>query len=606
MVTAADGKLITAENFLQQRAQAALSGQIYNPLVGFTPVAVAHVPVYNVDYGNVAPRAAFAWNPSYGSGLLGRLFGERKFVVRGGFGMVYDRSNTVQSVEIPMLGVGFDQTIAVRAPLCNATGPGGSGCNAAPGAAVNPGASVFRVGVDGTLPLPTLPAVTAPVVPSLYGETLSFQVDPNTQIGRSYNVSLSVQREFKGGLIFEAAYAGRFARHLPQAVNLEQSPYFMVDSASGQTFAQAYDAVATALRNKVAPANLAAQPWFESQLPGIAAKNNATGSSTAYVASQLASSFINGNITSIFMQNGPSLDAYRRQLGLQPYTNDEAQMEFMRTYIGQSNYNGLLLTVSKRLARGLQFSGNYTFAKTLDDGLSNQNNAGFYTNSFHPGTEYGPSSFDRHHVVNGYYIYEIPMGKGHMIGTNAIADRILAGWSTSGIFTAWSGLPLTVTESGQVWGDGLQITTNSPMIPTGPLPSTGKTSGVAGSNGVGTTGDPAKGGTGLNMFADPSAAYNDFRYVLIGSDTRSGRANPMRGLPFWNIDMNLSKRTTITERVFMRLSFDFFNIFNHHNFSTPSLSYTNPQAFGVISSTVTPANRTNSARWIQLGLRLEF
>jgi hypothetical protein len=410
----------------------------------------------------------------------------------------------------------------------------------------------------------------------------------------------------KGGVIFEAAYVGRFARHLPQAINLEQTPYFMVDAASSQTFAQAYDAVATALRNKQPVSSLAPQPWFENQLPGIAAKNGATGSSTAYVASQLSSNFINGNLTSIFMQNGPSLDAYRRQLGLTPYTNDQAQMEFMRTYIGQSNYNGLLLTVTKRLSRGLQASGNYSFAKTLDDGLSNQNNAGFYANSFHPGTEYGPASFDRRHVFNGYYIYEIPMGKGHLIGNNATADRVLGGWSTSGIFTAWSGLPLTVTESGQVWGDGLQITTNSAMIPVGPLLSTGKSSGVAGSNGVGTTGDPARGGTGLNLFADPAAAYNDFRYVAISQDTRTGRANPMRGLPFWNLDMNLSKRTAITERVSIRLSFDFFNIFNHPNFATPTLSYSNPQAFGVISSTLTPPNRTNSARWIELGLRLEF
>ena len=46
------------------------------------------------------------------------------------------------------------------------------------------------------------------------------------------------------------------------------------------------------------------------------------------------------------------------------------------------------------------------------------------------------------------------------------------------------------------------------------------------------------------------------------------------------------------------LSADFFNIFNHENFNNPSLSISSPATFGVITSTYTPPNRTNSARWI--------
>ena len=439
------------------------------------------------------------------------------------------------------------------------------------------------------------------MVPSLFGETLSFQVDPATKIGRSYNVDFSLQRELKGGMVLEAAFVGRYARHLPQAINLEQAPYFMVDSGSGQTFGQAFDAVANQLRAGQA---VSSQPWFENQFPGLAAANKSTLTNTAFIANALKSSFTGGNLSTMFQSSGVSLDTFRRQLGLQAYMNDEAQMEFMRTYIGESNYNGLLVTVQKRMSHGLQFSANYTYSHTLDTGLSNQNNAGFYANSFHPGTEYGPSAFDRHHVVNGILVYDLPMGKGHSFASSGVLNKVLGGWSTSGIFTAWSGLPLTVTESGQVWGDGLQITTNSPMIPTGPLASTGVNSGVAPTSGCGT----AAGGTGsgLNIFADPNAVCNAFRYIQIGSDTRTGRANPMRGLPFWNLDMDLGKDTHINERVAMRFSFDFFNIFNHHNFATPTLSQTNPAAFGVISSTITPPNRTNSARWIELGLRLEF
>ncbi len=113
---------IIATAFLQQKQQAALAGQIYNPTFAFESVGAAQSPVYDIDWGDFAPRVALAWNPSAKSGVLGKLLGDHKTVIRGGFAIVYDRSNTVQSVEIPMLGIGFDQNIAVTAPSCTATG----------------------------------------------------------------------------------------------------------------------------------------------------------------------------------------------------------------------------------------------------------------------------------------------------------------------------------------------------------------------------------------------------------------------------------------------------------------------------------------------------
>src|SRR5208283_4174261 len=125
---------------------------------------------------------------------------------------------------------------------------GGAGCNSAGGVAANPGLASFRVGTDGTLPLPTPSAATSPIIPAVGQETLSFQVDPNTKVGRSYNFDFSIQRELPGNVILEAAFISRESRRLPQAVNLNSAPYMFVDSASKQSFAQAYDLVANALR----------------------------------------------------------------------------------------------------------------------------------------------------------------------------------------------------------------------------------------------------------------------------------------------------------------------------------------------------------------------
>ncbi len=594
MIDTTTGQPINPVTYLNTKVKSALAGQIYNPTVGFVPVGQAHRPVYDTDWGDVAPRASLAWNPNFTNGFLSRIFGDHKTVIRGGFAMVYDRSNSVQAVEIPMLGIGFDQNISINLPLCNSSGAGGAGCNAA---STNPALSSYRVGVDGTIPLPKPTSATAPVVPGIYGEQLSFQVDPNTKVGRSYNLDLSVQRELPGNMVLEAAYVGRFARRLPQALNLNQAPYMFVDTTSGQSFAQAFDAVATALRaGQPAPV----QPWFENQFPGLAKANNAS-SATAYIVGLNSPNFKNGNLSQLFINMGN----YRRSIGLLPYSNDEAQMEFLRTYVGTSNYNAATLTLNKRFSHGLTLSANYTYSLALDDGLANQNNAGFYTNSVHPGVAYGPSNFDRTHTFNAFYTYDIPAGGNHRFATHTWFDRVLGGWYTSGIVQAWSGLPLFATESGQVWGGGTIVTTNTGAILTGGVPDTGIHQGVGGSNGIGTSAAGLT-GTGMNLFANPAAVYASARPILLATDTRDGRANPFRGLPFRNMDMSFGKTTKITERVNTRFSADFFNVFNHPNFANPVDNLQSPGSFGVITGTYVPPNRTNSARWIELGLRVDF
>ena len=73
------------------------------------------------------------------------------------------------------------------------------------------------------------------------------------------------------------------------------------------------------------------------------------------------------------------------------------------------------------------------------------------------------------------------------------------------------------------------------------------------------------------------------------------------------MDMSFGKITPITERVNFRFSADFFNVFNHPSFQNPSsLTLQNPQSFGVITSSFIPANRAVGARWIELGMRIEF
>src|SRR5262249_54724485 len=229
-----------------------------------------------------------------------------------------------------------------------------------------------------------------------------------------------------------------------------------VDSASKQSFAQAYDAVAAAVAAGQTPA---AQPFFENQLPfaGIQGLSGpclqtlgSATNTTQFLAKAAAATFTSGLVSSLFSE----MDGLRTCLGLPNYQNQQLLDLHMRTYIGKSNYNGLIITLRKRTSHGLTFDASYTFSKTLDQNISNQNQAGIYSNSYHPNVDYGPSLFDRRHIFNFNSLYELPFGKGHRFGSGPALSRLVGGWYISSIFSKFSGVPLFVTESSQVWGGG--------------------------------------------------------------------------------------------------------------------------------------------------------
>lgn len=592
MIDATTGTPLTYANYIEPRREAALRGEIYNPRIAFQPVSSSGGELFKTDWNNFAPRLAVAWNPSFSKGgFFASLFGDRRTVLRGGFAKVYDRINTFESVVIPMLGVGFNQTINLRAPACNSTGAGGAGCT--PNATAP--ASVFRVGVDGTLPLPTLAAASVPFTPSQpFGETLSFQIDPDFDVGENYSFDVTLQRELPRGTTLELAWIGRLGRKLPASVNFNSSPYFQLDAPSGQTFAQAFDAVAQLLRAGTPAASVPAQAWFQNNIPG----------GTARVITGNEANFINGNVSNIFQ----TVDLARFAAGLTPFNNLQSQTAFVRTSIGRSNYHALAVILRKRLTRDLMFDFNYTFSKSLDQTSALQNSTNTLQNAFAPDFDYGASDFDRTHVFNGSFLYELPAGRGRWLDAGRLLDKFVGGWSLAGIFRAASGLPLIVTQGANALGGGATLSAPSGAIPVSDPGSlrTGVNAGVGGSNNVGTNGASSTGGSGINLFADPEAAFNNFRRILLSQDGRSGRSNPLRGFSMWNLDLSLGKTTPLTERVAARFSLDFFNVFNHTLFSNPVLDLTNPRSFGVVTQQNVPTRRESSSRWIQFGLRLEF
>ena len=119
-------------------------------------------------------------------------------------------------------------------------------------------------------------------------------------------------------------------------------------------------------------------------------------------------------------------------------------------------------------------------------------------------------------------------------------------------------------------------------------------------SGAGLNGNASKGGSGINLFADPAAVFAEFRPLILGLDTSAGGAGVLRGLSTWNVDATASKDFRIAEKVGATLILQANNVFNHFQPCNPSLNIDSPQTWGVISS------QANTPRQMQFGLRIHF
>ena len=106
-----------------------------------------------------------------------------------------------------------------------------------------------------------------------------------------------------------------------------------------------------------------------------------------------------------------------------------------------SNYHSLQTFFQRRFAGNSLLNAAYTWAKNLTDNQTDRSTAP--QNPYDLRSEYGRAQLDRRHVLTVNAVYELPW----MREQRGFAGRLLGGWQLSGIATAFSGLPLTVTTS---------------------------------------------------------------------------------------------------------------------------------------------------------------
>lgn len=624
MINASTNKLIDVKSYLQARQAAALNGQVFLPQIAFANIR--NIPgggyKYPFDpfYAGFSPRVSLAWSPNTSGGLMGKVFGQGKTVVRGGYARIYGRLNGVNMLLVPLLGPGLLQAVSCTVPTIQGQ------CG------VGTPATGFRIGTDGltaplpsatsTLPQPFIPGTTQNGVLSptaADGSTL----DPKMRPNHSDEVTLSVQRSLNSRMIVEVGYIGRKISNEFQEINIDAVPY--MTTLGGQSYAQAFASVykelcglGTTICSTANQGAITPQPFFEAAMGGPSSAYCAGAAScTAAVAKNEAANFQNGkgfNVWSdLSTKSGWTLG---RTLMIQNGAGQQfsGAYDFINSY-GYGNYNAAFFSFTAKDWHGLTARSNLTYGRALGTGSVVQASSTItvpdpYNFGGGFGT-YGVQPFDVKLTYSLLMLYQEPFFKSQ----KGVLGRVFGGWAIAPLFTARSGLPLRVTDlasSGGAFGatySGQTANYENAVLAsnfTGGNSANYNVPRVTGSSNplnVATSGGAKP--TGVNIFADPVAVFNEFRTPILGIDTGSGGIGPIRGFPFWNLDATLSKDFMATERIGATLTIQFVNLMNHFTPADPSVSLASPTTFGVVTGQYTQPGGAQ-ARWMEFGLRVHF
>ena len=238
----------------------------------------------------------------------------------------------------------------------------------------------------------------------------------------------------------------------------------------------------------------------------------------------------------------------------------------------------------RRFGGGATMGVAYTWSKSISDSSDGIWNDGQGTlrNWYCRSCERSLTSYDVPHRLVVNYNYELPFGKGHKYGANMnwIANGILGGWQTNGVFTINSGMPLIFS----------QTTNNSFSF-----------GGLQRPDAVG--GDARIPVRSIDRWFDTS----QFRVAPNYTFGNIGRVLPdVRGPGTFNWDLSFIKNTRVHERVNLQFRAEAFNFMNNVNLGIPNGSFSagpngknNSGTFATITSARDPRN-------IQLGLKLLF
>ncbi len=494
------------------------------------------IDAYCSDKNNFAPRVGFAWD----------VFGDSRTVVRGSYGVFFDR----------IYGEAQHQ-FSLNAPFAITTSIGG-------------------FAFDGTQ------ASSALTPNSVLTATT---VDPRQHTPRLQRWHLTLSRELMKNMLLNASYVGAMGSNLSR----NERPNF------GDVFPDEFrpsNGITTALipRNAGNLANnVIAAPFG-------AITNLTTNGISNYHALQfeLLKRYSGGLTLQASYTWSHSLDTASTNTDTATTLNNMVAPLFAPGSSCAGAAGNSLSSGSLTSAVGCA-AGN--------PGLTTDQAAAIFLNQYvssaGPRADYGDSAFDVRHRFTANGVYELPFGRNKLFfhGVSGMKDKLISGWQVATMIEAQTGAPWPVLAGVDANFDG---DNNDRAIATGNL------SGLRFGKG-GVSVDPNGAARQYQCPAFDPVAGACSSPVGQGLGIIDPRLRLTRGalrVPgLFNMDASISKRISLGERYSVQFRSEFFNVLNRVNFDAPAQAINDP-SFGTIFNQLL-INNTQS-RQIQFGLKVEF
>ena len=523
------------------------------------------------DFNNFGPSVGFAWDP----------FKKGKTSIRANYRLNYDR---------------FPSQVFANSIFQSA--PGNTFSASASG--IGQQNLLLRNGLPNLFPSQSPDQLRQPPLFSTSGITL---VAPDTRYPEVHQWFAGIQHEIWGKNVVEFNYIGSRGTHLFGGYDSNQVNIAAKDPRCSENFLQAFN---TLRSNSTAnsclvnllftgdPNNNAGTSTFRgiAAIQTTLALTNTGGAvaTAAQVVSQrtCASADVSaGRCTSTSQQLiGQTVSPFF----FQRYPQFSGSLNVLDSN-DFSRYNGLEFIVKRRMSRGVSYQVAYTWSKSKDTRsfdptfttVSRANNQSASSTPFdinNRNLNYAWSDFDRRHVLQAFWVAEVPIGRGRWIGKDMprALDFVIGGWQFSGTVLWASGRPFTVYSGLNTFSNVNQSFANCNSCPR-------DLGSLIERNGTNYWFSEAA----QAMFSQPAPGElgNTGRNYFIGPRT-------------FQADLSVLKKFQITERVSLDLRADARNLTNNASFGLPTATF-NSSSFGRIRDSV-----TSFSRRIQLSAKLNF
>ena len=261
---------------------------------------------------------------------------------------------------------------------------------------------------------------------------------------------------------------------------------------------------------------------------------------------------------------GKNANLYRQYRGFANITQIENTTNF--------SYHSLQAALRMENRHGFSLQLAYTYSHEIDiqsgdlTSTTLAGSGGQLSDPFNPEYDRGSGGFDRRHIFNANYIYELPF---FLHSDNVLARTAIGGWQISGVTTAQTGVPINPNFGNDVLGLGGGAT-NRPNF------------------NASARSYPKKQLAWFNTaaYSAPLAPWMGGANQGFGNSGKDTIVGP--GLFNWNLSLFKEFRITSAEGPRFQFRAESYNTFNHTEFNDVDTGFTNTKTFGHVTSTLDP------------------